>query len=502
MRPLGVFLLGNLLLWPSPMPGNAQAQSDAPSQPGTPSPAGQQAQPSPPAAQPPAQPPAAQLSPQAAFDQSTRALEIIRRSPQNWSDVELAALKAAREQARIACIARNPDQLAGADLLALAHLCAFAQQWAVVGQAAGVYIGSVMPPASDLQAAAKQDPRVFRDLSTAFDYRIQSALNTEDPDVAFMAAKTMLRTVPYDEFVSEATGSTARYLHFIRPDDALELLRQRQPLVLDRIKASSPPAPSVPVSSVPVSSVPVSAASVPLPRLYADALALAALEQFTNHAQDAAAVVAELEAALPATLSSESAMLIAEQRRQYQLLGARLPTLDVMGSLATPGAPPPDGINTRFTAATVFLLFPDWCNQCIAMAFNSTKKAKDLLDLYHARLYPLMAQAAAPDKPATAALKDVPLPKTAHGAAASAHLHVDQQLLVTSTPDARLAGTPTLVVTQDTLTSLAATDVPLLIAIDHTGVIRWLETAPDDVLAAGGDIDQIVQHILAVWPPA
>jgi hypothetical protein len=98
------------------------------------------------------------------------------------------------------------------------------------------------------------------------------------------------------------------------------------------------------------------------------------MQQFTNRLEDAENSYAELEAALPAALSSEDGMFIEEKRRQYLLLGKHLPRLKAMGSLLTPDAPVPDNLNTRFTQANVFLLFPDWCNQCIAMVFNGAAR--------------------------------------------------------------------------------------------------------------------------------
>jgi hypothetical protein len=181
-----------------------------------------------------------------------------------------------------------------------------------------------------------------------------------------------------------------------------------------------------------------------------------------------------------------------------------------MGALLYPGAPAPDNLNTRLAYAKVFLLFPDWCNQCVAMGFNSTAKAKELLDVRHVLFIPLLAQANPPEKPVKTPIKDVPLhaAKPGKGAQSSSgqsgqvgRLRVDQQLAITSTPDARLEGTPTVVVPNETMDIFAATDFPLIVAADHNGIIRDIQVAPEDAFVPGGDIDQIVQHILATWPP-
>jgi hypothetical protein len=434
--------------------------------------------------------PDAQLSPQAAYDQAVRPLDITRRSPQNWSEVELAALKVAREQAKPACAARNPDEFAGDDLVALAHLCAFAQMWQPVHQAAAKYVLAAQA------ATAELDSKGMIALATAFDYKVQASLNLNDPDDAVATTQTMLRTVPYDEFASEATNSTLHYIHFIRIPQALQLLAQRQAILLELIKGYALKADA-----------PAAQPRLPVHALYADALALPAMQQFTNRLEDAENSYAELEAALPAALSSEDGMFIEEKRRQYLLLGKHLPRLKAMGSLLTPDAPVPDNLNTRFTQANVFLLFPDWCNQCIAMVFNGAARPKQLLEERHALFFPLMAQVDPPEKRAKPAIKDVPLPPSKSGkgpqlgSKPGERLHVDQQLAIKSTPDARLEGTPTVIVPMETLDAFAAVDFPLIVATDHNGVVRFVQVAQEDALTPGGEIDQIVMHIADTWPP-
>ena len=113
-----------------------------------------------------------QLSPQAAYDQAVQPLEITRRSPKNWSEVELNALKIARENAKAACSARQPEQFSGEDLLALAHLCAFAQDWQAVLNAAANYVAAALDPVEH----KGEDTTA---LATAFDYQIQASLNLD-----------------------------------------------------------------------------------------------------------------------------------------------------------------------------------------------------------------------------------------------------------------------------------------------------------------------------------
>jgi hypothetical protein len=435
----------------------------------------------------------AQLSPQDAYEQAVRPLEITRRATQNWSDVELKALKVARENAKSECVARSPERFAGADLLGLARLCAFAQQWESVHWAASDYIVAAQ------SSGGQGGPKSSADLATAFDHKIQSSLNLKNVEEAVADCQTMMRSVPYDVFTSEATNSTIDAVRFTHTDQALALLNQRQPIILSLIRGHEPSGPNASDANIPA---PNGGPSLPLHTLYADALALGSLEQFVGQEKAAAESFMQLESALPATVSPNDALYIEQQRRQYQLLGEHLPTLNPMGCLLFSGAASPEGINTNFANGAVFLLFPDWCNQCIAMGPDATQKNRELVANHKVRLFLLMAQANPPEKSAPVPIKSVPLSSKAAKAAVAQgqQIHFDQQLTITSDPDRLLVGTPTVVVPNETLQNFAATDFPLIIATDHNGIVRWMSRAQGGALDSGGEIDEIVKRILAAWP--
>jgi hypothetical protein len=434
-----------------------------------------------------------QVSPQDAYERAVRPLEITRRAPQNWSDVELKALKAARENAKAECVGRSPEKLASADLLGLAHLCAFAQQWESVHWAASDYITAAQ------NASGAGSPKGSVDLATAFDYKIQSSLSLKNVDEAIADCQTMVRTVPYYVFTSEATNSTIDTIRFTRMDQALALLNQRQPIILSLIQGHEPPGLGATNTNV---STPKTEPRLPLHTLYADAIALPSLQHFANQERTAADSFSQIESALPANISPSDAMYIDQQRRQYRLLGEHLPTLNPMGFLLSSGAASPQGINTMFVNGAMFLLFPDWCNQCIATGLDATQKNRELAG-HNVRFFLLMAQANPPEKPAPAPIKSVPLSTKAAKAAVAQgqQLHVDQQVQIKTDPDALLLGTPTVLVPNETLSSFFATDFPLVIATDHNGIVRWVDHAPDKALDADGEVDQIVNHLLATWPP-
>lgn len=431
---------------------------------------------------------APQLTPQAAYDQATRPLEIPRRSAQNWSEVELAALQIAIDQAKASCNARTADQFTGEDLLAYARLCGLGKQWGPVEQAASIYLYSaeqVTNPAEKLSS--------FPNLTTAFDYEIHASLHLIKPRNAVLTVKTMLQTAPYDNFASEAINDTVRYVQLTDTDQALALLSQRQPILLSLIKSYASANPHAPL---------------PLHVLYAEAVALPAMQQFANQVEAAAASFAKLETTLPTPLAPDDAIFIAETRRQYLLLGSHLPTFTTTAWLLDSLPTTPQDFRSNFGSATVFFLFPDWCNQCVALNPTFNPSARRLRES-NAHFFVLLAQAnpsprsspkeqtanrgAQTDTPKSARL--APFPGEKPGTP-----YVELQLNIKSSAAALLAGTPTFVVPKETLDSFVATDFPLIVVTDHQGIIRAIQPAPDDAMIPGSFVDQLVHHVIDHWP--
>ncbi|WP_158821484.1 hypothetical protein [Granulicella sp. S156] len=428
---------------------------------------------------------APQVSPQAAYDQAVRPLDITRRAAQNWSEIELDALAVATDQAKASCSARNPGQYTGEDLLAYAHLCAFARRWQPVLIAAKKYL--------DAQREAPPETKLtgFPNLSEAFDYEIQANIQLKSYVDALLNARTMLETVPYDVYASEATDSTIRYSQLIDASDTFELLAQRQPILLSLLKANAASNPAATSSPNP---------PLPIHILYAEAIALPAMQQFMNQPKSAATSFAALEAALPANLSSEDVDLIAESRRQYLLLGSPLPGIHASASLLDHSFAAPQDLDTNFGAATVFVLFQDWCAQCITSALHFGTAATNLKQQNSAvRLYGLLAQAD-PKPPAPKAPPKPAIKPTLSGD--SKTLHQDIQLAIKPTAAALLVGTPTLLVPVETINTFVATDFPLVVVTDHNGIVRFIQPADENAIIPGGLIEQVVAHVLQRWPPS
>jgi hypothetical protein len=435
-------------------------------------------------AQTPPAPP--QLSPQSAYEQATRPLEITRRSIENWSDSETAAFAVAIRQAKEQCTARTPSQYSGEDLIAYARLCALGQQWPTVEEAVTLYL--------HVQRTAKPPKTIadFPGLPQAYAYLIDASLHLNDPTVALVTALEMVETVPYTDLTSQATNETIRYLQLIQTTNALRLLAKRQAVLLALFRSPTAVNPAA------------SPRTLPLHDLYADGIALASLQQFANQPEAAAATITELDAALPPSLSPDDSILIAESRRQYALLGAPLPEIAPSAYLLRKPVTSLPRVETNFGAATALLLFPDWCAQCVRMGpqFMTTLSR---INQYDVRFYALLAQATPFPTPEPTPAKTRPtsakatrfLPSSAAPAAAP-----DQSQAQPKTPAELLRDTPTLIVPNDTLTRFAVTDYPFLIVTDHKGIIRFLQPAPENVLVEGGLADQVVVRVIEQWPAA
>ncbi len=422
--------------------------------------------------QPSAQTSAApQLSPQAAYDEAMRPLEITRRSMANWSETEMAALLAGMKLAGTACDERTPQQFSGDTLIDYARLCSLGQRWAIVGQAASMYI--------DSKDADK--PK----LAAAYSYKINAAMNLKDPNTILSASLNMLQAVPYDAFTDETIAGALHYLQLAYSGHALQLYEARRPLVL---KALQEPRVATPAAG--------NAGSGPAPiyasihALYADGVAFAAFAQFNGEPERAEKLMAELDAALPSAVAPDDAVPIADTRLQYALLGKPLPKIPLTLSLYSPGETP--HINTaNYGSTTVLLLFPGWCAQCIRMSEQVLPTLVRVND-WDVHLYGVLAEATS---------EIPPLPKTFRPRVVATKPATDPTVPEKpKTPAEQLLGTQTLVTPPETLAQFAAEDYPLLVATDPKGIVRFIQPAGENALNQGDFFDQIVMHIRQQWP--
>ena len=328
--------------------------------------------------------------------------------------------------------------------------------------------------------------------AAALAFKIEAALNLQDPATALTTGQTLLATEPYSTLTQQITDTLLRYLQLIQTGDALNLAGKRLDRILPLLRASGPGTPSEQMAGAGSQTVttpaPPNPDTIPAHELYTAALAAPTLLQLEANAPAAAQTLATIEAALPTQLGTDESTLIQLARRRYQLLGASLPPIPASVSLFSPAETP--RVNRSFGAATVLLVFPDWCAQCVRVAstqfmpFLTRHAGEDI------HLYGLLAQLHPPPVPAA------PAPRR-RGAAPAADA-------TDATPAAAdlLRGTPTLVVASTLpITAFAATDFPLLVVTDHEGRIRYADTVPENAFIPGSLVDQLISRVVELWPP-
>jgi hypothetical protein len=427
------------------------------------------------------------LSPQAAYDQAGAPIDITRRNKANWSEIEKAALAVAVDQAKTACLTRNSIPYTGDDLISYARLCDLGQQWKIVFTAAMNYITS--------KDEAKPQ------LEQAYAFEVVADLNMEQWSAAGSTCFAMMRSVPYGPLSDEVTTATIRYLQFAYLGNALDVSAQRQPHLLDLIRGNGAAAADVPSGQADAKRTPT-AEPVPLHTLVRHALDFAALQAYNKQPEEAAAAVADIEKALPQKVPPDEAILIAADMKQYGLIGTRFPELPGAVSLMSSTASP----RVNLGSVTIFMLFPPWCAQCIRQE-HEMAPALFQNGENNVHLYGLLADK--PPPPMRAAAHAVASEGHRAAGAGAAHPGESSEKVDSSqtaeTPKSAaqlLRGTPTLVVDPSTLAEFNANDFPFLIATDHDGIIRLMvSAAPDNALVKDGPVDQIVDTILAGWPP-
>ncbi len=413
------------------------------------------------------------VSPQAAYDDASRPVDIVRKSIANWSDAEMNALGVAMKKAAIACGERKAAMYGGDDLVALSKLCSFGQQWPAAKEAAALYIGADVPP----EGPGKTQ------LSLAYGLQLDAALHMHDMKEIVADANAMLAGVAYDANVNTAADDAVSYMQLAYTDEAIKLETIRQPLLLAALAAEKP--------------------VIPRRNLYASGLAEAELLQYMNRPDDAAASVARLDAALGdvTKISTDDMAPIGEVRKQYGLLGNPLPKLTLSLSLANPTEVP--AFDPQFGAGTALLLFPDWCAQCVGMRRDLWKAEQTKQGIV--RLYVLLAEKT-PDKDALAAEALAPRP----GSAGSLPTHDDKAVMngaprespeKLKTPSELLLNTQTLVVPPETTELFAAGDFPFVVMVDYAGIVRFAGSAPETALRPGDFLDRLVEHVAEFWPP-
>jgi thiol-disulfide isomerase/thioredoxin len=145
---------------------------------------------------------------------------------------------------------------------------------------------------------------------------------------------------------------------------------------------------------------------------------------------------------------------------QYRLLGTELGPVPVIRSYKSATAKAQ--IERNFGAATVLVIFPDWCTQC-------------------RKMMPAMTRFRA---------ANAETPIHAYGL-------IFKQPGEETTPDTQkdLLGMDAMQVSAETAQRFGASDSPLGIVVDHAGMIRFIGVLPGDAFNGGGYIVNVISRV-------
>jgi len=364
-------------------------------------------------------------------------LDVVRRSLDNWSDAELGALGTGMHMANQDCAQAKPDQYKGDDLYNFARLCAFGQDWEGANAAALAYV-----------ASREEEHR-----AQAYAISVSALVHMKAVDLAVKTAHEMMY-LPYDAEVAYALRDLKISLMQASDPAALPLAEREHAEIVAALSQG------VPLKAIHGDAV------MPVGALYESAMQLAFLDRYAGDTLAAAAAAADVERALPSTaaLTAEDRQRIDAATTRYQLLGMHLPDVKILRALESPAAK--TRIDLNFSAATVLVLFPDWCAECRTMMKTLTKFAEVNRDTQiHA--YGLVY-----------ADDSVVFGQAAH----------EENLK-------KLAGTQTLVVPDTAAQTFGADDYPMGVVLDGSRTIRFIGELPADAFNGDGYISKVIVNM-------
>jgi hypothetical protein len=380
-------------------------------------------------------------SPGDLYKDARHPLDVVRRSLDNWSDVELGALALGMHRAGEDCAQAKPDDYKGDDLFDLARLCSFGQNWNGANTAAIDYVSS-----------GAEEHR-----AQAYAIAVNALVHINAIDVAIETAREMLRKLPYDAEVAYSLRDLKESLEESSNPMAVALAADEHVAILKAI------ALGVPLKATHGDAV------MGLGELYESAMQLAFLERYEGRNELAETTVAEVKGALPVT-----ALLTAADRRsvnsvtaRYRLLGVHLPEIKSIRSLQSANAKAQMDLN--FGSATVLVLFPDWCVSCRQMMKTLTEFA----------------------------VVNRATPIHAYGLVfADDAVAVGQEVHEKNFKE--MSGTQTLVVPAATTESFGATDFPMGIVVDRTGTVRFIGQIPGNAFEGDSYIGKVIVRMVRV----
>jgi hypothetical protein len=433
----GRILFAGVLVTAAVMPLPLTGQTPSALSPSGPPPA--QSQPTTQSAPSPQIPALAHEAPGAIYKDAMRPLDVVRASLANWSDAELGALAVGMHRAHEACDTIRLEDYQGDDLYDLAHLCAFGQDWSPANDAALKYL------------ASREEPH----RTQAYAISVSALTHINALDLALATTRELLWRQPYDAEVAYTVRYMKDTLEHAGNPQALALAGEEHAAI---VKALSQPGPLKATNGD---------TSISTGALYASAMELAFLNRYAGNSDAAVAAAADADEALKklTAVAAEDQQEIDHVRTQYNLLGTHLP--DVLPRRSLQSASTKPQIDPNFGAATVLVLFSDWCIDCRDMMKTMTKFAvvnsETPIHVY-GLLYSEDSQADSRD--------------------AGKVLHAENEK--------QLAGTPTLEVPAQTAQTFGVVDDPLGVVLDSSGTIQFIGVLPSDAFNGNGYIEKVL----------
>lgn len=374
------------------------------------------------------------------YKQAMRPLDIVRQSIDNWSEPELAAFDVVKQKAKESCSKSDPEEYSRDDLYDLVSLCALGQDWHTTNVAALRYL-----------ASGEQKYRTH-----AYAMSMEAQVRLQDATGAIQTAEKMLHEQPYDAVVAQSFWFLITYLDTNFDLRAIDVASDQQPFLLEALKKHE------------ALKDPKGDGSIEIGNLYQEGMQLAFLQRYQNLNEKAAETVKELKDALssPQPLSFSDLQTIEKTDIRYSLLGRKLPPISVSASLLGPKAKA--AVVQDPGAFTVLAIFPEWCAQCAKMMKDTPEgvsiNSNNISVKYNQYGLLLPNKGKEENQPLEEHFKTL--------------LH-----------------TPTLLTTNDTFEKFGATDYPLGIVADKSGIIRFVGVLPPNAMQYGSYVFRKIAQI-------
>lgn len=280
------------------------------------------------------------------YKQAMHPLELVRRSLDNWSDSEVAALRVGVTMAKEACAKLKAEVYAGDGLYQLARLCSLGQEWTLTDRASKLYIDS---------GGGKY-------VTSAYVLRLNALIRLGSIDSAMQLAQLMIKELPYDAELAYGIESLKSTLQKADDPRALQIAEGEHDALINALRYGKP------LKSVQGEAV------MSIGELFESGMDLAFLQEYAGKSEDARRTLARFRSAVQEiSLSEDDGLEINAAVTRFQLLGSKLPEIKIEQDLRSglrQTKPTAD-----FGSTAVFVFFPDSCFQCRSMMTDLLKFA-------------------------------------------------------------------------------------------------------------------------------